>query len=408
MEKQTAEERKRQWQWQAANGARDTFNKSCLEATCWPCGAYSRTSSRLRSALSGQDAERIPDQGFCNPECTQFAICLPFYGCFLARLQTTVRSFYAIDGGDVSDWYDGCCCPCLTLVRDEQEILLREKQHSRLKELHDPGSSVRSQYQPQAPMSWGGSGYRSSPLSGRQDQGLKGRKVAAPGTKDKAEPPASQTGRVVPLVQSSAASLQSRVDEASPQKPVPIAAALVGRHSLTHDQLVALSLPDMAHDLRPLPLTQKEPKPGKHVLERDALAPTGTSGLAVHHLDSDPAAAQQPPASQHKLTDDQAVKADTASHSHALKNDAAFATKEAGREHPLETDPAVSTPGREDPHVLEDDATTAAASSGSAGHGLDHDVKEDLASPDTKHGLRSDKEVKTKLPLRKPQASGGQ
>lgn len=175
MEKQAAEDRKREWQWQAADGASDAFsNKSCLAAALWPCGIYSRTSQRLKAALSGHDAERIPNRGCCNPDCVQFAVCLPckpaflppkhnlgrkltsliVYGCLLSRLQTTVRSFYGIDGTDLSDWYDGCCCPCLTIVRNEQEILLREKQHKRLKDRHHHDLSVNSQYHSQNPMAY--------------------------------------------------------------------------------------------------------------------------------------------------------------------------------------------------------------------------------------------------------------
>lgn len=65
MEKQTAEERRRKWQWQTADGAH-ALVKSCLGATLWPCGVYSRTSSRLSSSLAGLGT--IYDQGYCNPD----------------------------------------------------------------------------------------------------------------------------------------------------------------------------------------------------------------------------------------------------------------------------------------------------------------------------------------------------
>ncbi|KAK2592110.1 hypothetical protein QQS21_010181 [Conoideocrella luteorostrata] len=155
MEKQAAEERKRQWQWQATDVYDRAFNtKSCLTASFWPCGIYSRTSQRLKAALSGHDTEVVPDRGCCNPDCVQFALCLPLYGSLLAKLQTTVRTFYGIDGHEYSDWIDGCCCPCLTVVRNEQEILLREKQHKRLKERHVQERSVTSQYQSHTPMTY--------------------------------------------------------------------------------------------------------------------------------------------------------------------------------------------------------------------------------------------------------------
>lgn len=155
MEKRAAEERKRQWQWQIADGAREAVNiTSCLAATFWPCGIYSRTSQRLKAALSGHDTELVPNRGCCNPDCVQFGLCLPFYGCLLAKLQTTVRTFYGIDGTDFSDWYDAFCCPCLTMIRNEQEILLREKQHRKLKGRHNHDQSSTRQYHSQTPMTY--------------------------------------------------------------------------------------------------------------------------------------------------------------------------------------------------------------------------------------------------------------
>ncbi|PHH74844.1 hypothetical protein CDD82_4747 [Ophiocordyceps australis] len=161
MEKQASFERKGQWQWQGADNASSSFNESCLEATCWPCGLYARTVMRLHSALAGHDAEYTGDLGLCNADCTQYAACLPFYGFFVSRLQTTIRSFYGIGGKNHSDWYDGCCCPCVTLIRSEQEILLRERQYKRLRSLHDC-SSASSQYQSQTPMTYDSSPVKSS------------------------------------------------------------------------------------------------------------------------------------------------------------------------------------------------------------------------------------------------------
>lgn len=149
MEKLASSEARAKWQWEAIPGSRDVgFIKSCVTAMLWPCGAYARTSSRLHCALAGHNVETTPDPGFINPECAQFGGCFPFYGCFLSRMQTTVRSFYGIDGSAYSDWADGCCCPCLTLVRNEREILVREK-HRQLGSPPDPSTA---RYQSQSPM----------------------------------------------------------------------------------------------------------------------------------------------------------------------------------------------------------------------------------------------------------------
>lgn len=56
-------------------------------------------------------------------------------------MQTTLRSFYNIEGSDVSDWFDGYCCPCLTIVRAEHEVLFRERQLQQLTNLHGPTDS---------------------------------------------------------------------------------------------------------------------------------------------------------------------------------------------------------------------------------------------------------------------------
>lgn len=77
MEKQAAEERRRRWQWHPGDAQGGVSGRSLLGAACWPCGIYARTSSRLRSALGGRDALNVPDPGCCNPECAQFALCLP-------------------------------------------------------------------------------------------------------------------------------------------------------------------------------------------------------------------------------------------------------------------------------------------------------------------------------------------
>ncbi|PFH55833.1 hypothetical protein XA68_17534 [Ophiocordyceps unilateralis] len=179
MEKQSAAQTQSKWQWESIPGARDAgFVKSTVIALLWPCGSYARTSSRLRCALAGHHADSAPEPGFCNPDCAQFAGCLPFYGCLLARMQTTVRSFYGIDGNDYSDWADGCCCPCLTLVRNEREIIVREKQHSRLKQMHEP--SNEQQYQSQSPMTVDPAKRLSSSSSSPPSDRNKGKDSLAP------------------------------------------------------------------------------------------------------------------------------------------------------------------------------------------------------------------------------------
>ncbi|KAH6611587.1 hypothetical protein Trco_001607 [Trichoderma cornu-damae] len=103
------------------------FPNSLKFATWWSCGIYSRAWTRLELASLNQDAEDLPNIRLCNSDCLQFALCLPFYGFFLGSLQNAVRSYYGIDGDDIQDFCDGCCSPCTTLVRNEQESILRER-----------------------------------------------------------------------------------------------------------------------------------------------------------------------------------------------------------------------------------------------------------------------------------------
>ncbi|KAK0385437.1 hypothetical protein NLU13_7913 [Sarocladium strictum] len=152
MEKQLAEEAERQWQSQAAtDGARERGSKAC----CAPWISYAQTSSRLRLALKGHDAIDVPDEGVCSPDCAIFVCCFPFYGVLIAKLQSTVRAFYDIDGSEARDWHDGCCCPCFALVRAENEILLRESKNQQLEdddERKDVSEASGHTYTSQAPM----------------------------------------------------------------------------------------------------------------------------------------------------------------------------------------------------------------------------------------------------------------
>ncbi|KOS17017.1 hypothetical protein ESCO_005856 [Escovopsis weberi] len=106
-------QRERHWLWSAEAEDGYGFERAFSEAKFWACGVYARACDRLRTAAAGHNAASIH-----NP---------PFYGCFIGKLQQRVRLFYGIDGCDWDDFWDACCCPCLTLVRSEQEIILRER-----------------------------------------------------------------------------------------------------------------------------------------------------------------------------------------------------------------------------------------------------------------------------------------
>ncbi|PNY23303.1 Uncharacterized protein TCAP_06751 [Tolypocladium capitatum] len=389
MEKQAAAERKRQWQWQAADGAGDAFDKSCLGATCWPCGIYGRTSSRLRCALSGHDAENIPDPGFCNPDCAQFTMCLPFYGFFLSRLQTTVRSFYGIDGRDVSDWYDGCCCPCITMVRNEHEIILREKQHRRLVVLHDPSSSFTSQYQSPSPMTYDSSASKSSATTSCSRLNGKAKEAKGQSTTPR-ENDATADQAALPLQRDKGA--KPAQDEQLPTI-TETGQQELARHSLTQDELVAHGIPKAAHGLGEDATARQDGKPSKHLLEHDesTLTPSAESS---HRLESDTTTMQRARASGHGLADDQATRTVAPGRAHGLDDDAAVAvTDRSGSKHTLDSHGTVYTPNPGTIHALEDDATMASVGSGGAAHGMEDDGTVDSRGNVSKHPLEAHKGV---------------
>lgn len=94
---------------------------------------------------------------------------IPVYGCFLSTLQTTVRSFYNIDGSDASDCYGGCWFPGYTLVNSEMEIIFRERQHMRAMGIDEQRNAVPGQYSSPMPMAYNGSQTSTSRAPRPQD-----------------------------------------------------------------------------------------------------------------------------------------------------------------------------------------------------------------------------------------------
>ncbi|KAG6078916.1 hypothetical protein E4U15_004028 [Claviceps sp. LM218 group G6] len=76
------------------------------------------------------------------------------FGCWVGGAQTQVRSLYGIEGNVASDVCFGMACPCLSLARSEQEILLRESKRKRLTASHHRFQSTGNEYQRQDSMSY--------------------------------------------------------------------------------------------------------------------------------------------------------------------------------------------------------------------------------------------------------------
>lgn len=77
MEKIAYEERERLWHQSASASFYEESENSCLTDTFCTCVSYSRTSQRLRLALSGKDATTVPEQPWFSPDCMQYCLCLP-------------------------------------------------------------------------------------------------------------------------------------------------------------------------------------------------------------------------------------------------------------------------------------------------------------------------------------------
>ncbi|KEY70118.1 hypothetical protein S7711_08649 [Stachybotrys chartarum IBT 7711] len=431
MEKLAAEERRREWQWQASDGVDAIFAKSCCEATFWPCGIYSRASLRLRTALSGVDVLNPPPQSCVNPDCVQFAACLPFYGCFFAKMQTTLRSFYNIEGSDVSDWFDGYCCPCLTIVRAEHEVLFRERQLQQLANLREPTDSP---YKSHTSMSYddvsvsrsSGAPSRAPAAEGKNvDHNKKGLPVipeasTLPGfpsimlfspaelpqpseplkdetNKSSPSRPTSLTRRLshsrnsptgkenAPALPRFRRSRQKSKDtsdktESGPKKEEP------GRQGIDTTTIRARSA------TQSLDKTNATPMASPHGLEEDhqvtdwsvvaaahKLADDGTltvfASPVPHELGHDSMAVRTPSSSPHELKEDVFTRKPAMSSAHRLQEDKKMPSKtsSARQSHALEDHGLVNKAPRFEVHHLEDDVISLAPKSSPKTHSLEHD-----------------------------------
>ncbi|RPA91619.1 PLAC8-domain-containing protein [Choiromyces venosus 120613-1] len=110
-------------------GLFDCFSdaKECLIGCCIPGLSYSQTDYRLRtnpSTLEGHEPVNITSVGACG----LFYVCgcVGFVLPFLHRQQ--IRQRYNIAGGSLGD----CCvtywCPACSLIQNEKEVILRERE----------------------------------------------------------------------------------------------------------------------------------------------------------------------------------------------------------------------------------------------------------------------------------------
>ncbi|KAL7941784.1 hypothetical protein V8C42DRAFT_167994 [Trichoderma barbatum] len=112
-------------EWLASRDAQG--DESTSRDPCGVCRMYARAWTRFEMAICSQDADESEEIPFCYLDAAAFACCLPCYGCTIGSLQYTVRSYFGLNGTKRQDCSDGCCFPRATILRNEQEIMLRER-----------------------------------------------------------------------------------------------------------------------------------------------------------------------------------------------------------------------------------------------------------------------------------------
>ncbi|KJK74676.1 hypothetical protein H634G_09987 [Metarhizium anisopliae BRIP 53293] len=383
----------RQWRWRENENKVAISTMSWLATSIWPCGSYSRTSHRLKAALSGQDAEKITNGSCCSADCAQFALCLPFYGCFLSKLQTTVRSFYGIDGNECSDW-------------NEEEIKLRE-QHRRVKGHHHHEVSVMrdSGYHSVNPMTYLSPDHprsAQSKLSPRgatkagdemvhhekQPHDLCSDKVTAAYTVGYPQVHyLDQHWYLVPLGKGNDG---AKKEDSKPLKSA--IATIVGKHSLEDHELVVTGSVRSAHGLKSDVKTHYRGHSSSHQLHHDATTPTSTSSRASPHLLCCDPVAESKTAVRHDLQAHQPVQSSQVDHHHVLDKDVLVGTGGcAVNKHDIHAHEVVKSRGTEPPHQLKDDGTVG-SSCKSWPHAMEtDDVVATGHAGHVKHGLDSHK-----------------
>ncbi|PTB69294.1 hypothetical protein BBK36DRAFT_1165576 [Trichoderma citrinoviride] len=115
-------------EWLVSRYGRDVnpYSELTSNAPCGLCALYARAWTRLELAICDQEVDDSRPVPYCLADATGFGACLPLFGCIIGSLQYAVRSYFGINGTKKQDCADGCCAPLVTLVRNEQEIILRE------------------------------------------------------------------------------------------------------------------------------------------------------------------------------------------------------------------------------------------------------------------------------------------
>lgn len=325
------------------------------------------------------------------------------YGCFLSKLQSTVRSFYGIDGSEFSDCWNAWCCPCQVMFANEQEILLRQKQRNAAKgrHYHDHFPTSSGGYYSQAPMSY--LGPDASKAVSRSKDAVHRKPEAHQLSTDTlasanivAYPQVhylDQHWYLVPINKGSDA-----IKAQDAKQLWPTIAKIVGKHSLNEHELVVTGSTRSHHELESDVKTHHSGHSSSHQLHQDATTPVRTPGCeSPHQLCCDPVADETKTAAAavvyHDLPADKTTHYANFDNYHGLDKDMRTGTGAcAVPKHDIHAHGLVDTHGTGPPHHLKDDKATASSSKLWTGHALGTDaIVASNSARNVKHGLDAHK-----------------
>ncbi|KAG5932495.1 hypothetical protein E4U60_005180 [Claviceps pazoutovae] len=294
MEKSTGVGGPKFWLWPDTN-AYDHDLKSCLAATFWPFGIFARTVQRLAAIEHGQDAENIPEPGLFNRDCALCLIFLPCFGCWVGGVQTKIRSLYGIEGNGALDVCFSMACPCLSLVRSEQEILLRESKRKRLTASHHRVQLTSNEYQRQDSMSYlSPESAKVKPISKEETSSLGTTAVQGPSKHSLDDHEVTVTGKMPSPHQ-----LDADATILSPAKTTKVSG-----HHVCQDPIATLASRAVPHDLSADKARYFAKLDHDQNLSKELLAGSGSGNKMPHGVAARKASDGHTTRPAHQITDD--------------------------------------------------------------------------------------------------------
>ncbi|RGP71991.1 integral membrane [Fusarium longipes] len=302
------------------------------------------------------------------------------YGGLITDLRGDVREFYGIEGNDNRDCFAGCCDPCSTLTRVENEIMGRER-------IRKPSDACG--YTPHPPMSSSSSSSRSSPDT-EHDECLpcipEDQSELSPSTPNSRRGSKKRERSIAldPVAPTDATLVHNHDIGRDPTGPT---FHIHGNHSLSRDRTIP-SYPPSIHQLR---TDTKAPASPPAILRHDLFHdPAETSVQRSNHdLGLDQVSTYGGSRSNHDLGHDQVSTYRGSRSNHDLGFDQVN-TYRASPEHQIHHDETVPGAFPTSSHGLGDDLTSTQTTA--QPHGLGQDPTSTQAAVQS-HGLGEDNKI---------------